>query len=70
MFHGMFHEIIKFGFETFADIEQRGQHSLPRMNVDRTRSIETKRLGSWLATLIAGGADLDLALAFAPKLDN
>jgi hypothetical protein len=36
MFHGMFHEIIKFGFETFADMEHRGQHSLPRMTLDRT----------------------------------
>jgi hypothetical protein len=65
----MFHGNKKFGFETFADIERRGLHFPPRQRLDRTRSIETKHLGSWLEALNAGGAHPDVSLASRYKID-
>jgi hypothetical protein len=59
MFHGMFHEIIKFRFETFADIEHRGLHFPQRATAGRTQ----ENRGSFPKRLIAGGADLDVLLA-------
>lgn len=55
----MFHAIIKFGFETFADIEHRGQHFPQRATSGRTQD----NRGSSPKRLIAGGVDLDVSLA-------
>jgi hypothetical protein len=65
----MFHEIIKFGFETFADMEHRGWHISPRTTPDGTRSVDAKHSRFWLEAPIKGYADLDVSLASRYKID-